>query len=347
MPEELNERQKAILRCIVDHFIETAVPIASQYIATHDDFALSPATIRNVMAELEALGFVTHPHTSAGKVPTDRGYRMFVDSLMMAEPVSTDDQGAIREQLDTLTEVDELLRQTAKLLGSISHQLSIVASPHLKSGILDRMEMIAMTANRIFIVLTIRSGIVKTITIEVYTEIPREKLEQITRVLNERLSGLSLETIRDTINDRVGDFLDEDTGLIGLVVKSAGRIFDDTREQEKLHIGGTQTLIEQPEYGDPDNVKNIIEFINKEEVVAEVLERQEPQAKAEGIAVSIGDEHGEAILKNHSIIVSPYRIGDVVGTIAIIGPKRMRYGRVIPLLRNVSEQLTTTLNKEK
>jgi heat-inducible transcriptional repressor len=346
MAEELNDRQRAILRCIVDHFIETAVPIASQYIAMHHDFSLSPATIRSVMADLENLGYVTHPHISAGKIPTDKGYRLFVDSLMTAEPVSTDEQGAIRDQLETLTEVDELLHQTAKLLGSISHQLSIVSSPHLKSGILERMELIAVAANRIFIVLTVKSGIVKTITIEVFTEIPREKLEQITRFLNERLTGLSLEVIRDTINERVCDFMDEETGLVSLVVKSAKRIFDDAKEREKLHIAGTQSLIEQPEYGDPDNVKNIIQFINQEEVVVDILDRQETQAKAEGVAVSIGDELGQESLKGHSIIVAPYRIGDVVGTIAIIGPKRMKYSRVIPLLNYVSDQLTTTLNKE-
>ena len=346
MAEELNDRQRAILRCIVDHFIETAAPIASQYIAQHHDLGISPATIRNAMADLEELGYVTHPHTSAGKMPTDKGYRFFVDSLMTVESITEHEQGTIKVQLDTITEVDELLHQTAKLLGSISHQLSIVAAPHLKSTTLERMELIAVAANRIFIVLTVKSGIVKTITMEVVTEIPREKLEHITRLLNERLSGLTLETIRDTIVERVKDFMNEETGLINLVVRAADRIFDDVKELEKLHISGTQSLIEQPEYEDPHNVRNIIEFINHEDVIVDVLDRQEPQAQQEGVVVSIGQEHGEANLKNHSIIVSPYRLGDVVGTIAIIGPKRMKYSKVIPLLNYVSEQLSTTLSKE-
>ncbi len=346
MNEGLNDRQRAILRCIVDHFIDTAVPIASQYIATHNDLGLSSATIRNTMADLEELGYVTHPHTSAGRMPTDKGYRFFVDSLMTVEPISEDEQGTIKIQLDTITEIDDLLHQTAKLLGTISHQLSIVSAPHLKSGKLERMEFLPVTSNKMFIVLTVKSGIIKTITMEIDTTIPREKLEHITRLLNERLSGLTLETIRETIADRVKDFMSEETGIINLVVRSADKIFDDSKERERLHIGGTESLIEQPEYDDPNNVRNIVEFIHREDAVIEVLNRQEQQADQEGMLVSIGQEHGEEMLKNNSIIISPYKIGNVIGTIAIIGPRRMKYSKIIPLLNYVSEQVSSTLSRE-
>jgi heat-inducible transcriptional repressor len=344
--KELNDRQRAILRCVVDHFIVTATPVASSHIAKHHDLGISTATIRNTMADLEDLGFVMHPHTSAGKMPTDKGYRFFVDSLMTFEPLTQGEQGTVKLHLETVTEIDELLHQTAKLLGSISHQLSIVSAPHLTGGIFERMELISVTANRIFIVLTIKSGIVKTITVEVETEIPREKLEHITRLLNERLGGLTLETIRETFAERVHDFKNEQTGLINLFIRSADKIFDDIKERDKLHISGTQSLVEQPEYENPDNVRNIIELINDEDMIVNVLEQQEKQAKEEGVAISIGEEHGEEKLKNHSIVVSTYRLGDVVGTIAIIGPKRMKYSKAVPLLNFVSEHISSTLNKE-
>lgn len=343
---ELNERQRAILRCVVDHFIVTALPVASNSIALHHNLGISPATIRNTMADLEELGYVTHPHTSAGKIPTDKGYRFFVDSLMTVEPLTEKERGTVRHQLETITEIDEMLHQTAKLLGSISHQLSIVSVPQLRSGIFERMELIHVSSNRIFVVLTIKSGLVKTITMEVQTEIAREKLEHITRLLNERLSGLSLETIRDTFAERVRDFRDEQTGLINLLARSANKIFDDSKEREKLHIGGTQSLIEQPEYENPDNIRNIIELINHEDTIVHVLNSQEQSAKQEGVSISIGEEHREEKLKNHSVVVSMYKAGDIIGAIAIIGPKRMQYAKVIPLLNFVADQVSSTLGKE-
>jgi heat-inducible transcriptional repressor len=346
MTEELNERQRAILSCVIDHFITTAAPVGSRYISKHHDLGISAATIRNTMADLEELGYVTHPHTSAGRMPTDKGYRFFIDSLMQVVPVSEKDQDIIKQQLDMINEIDEILHQTAKLLGLISHQLSIVSAPHLRSGILDRLELIAVSTNRIFVVLTVKSGIIKTITMEVTSEISREKLEHIARLLNERLSGLTLETIRDTFAERVKDFKNEQTGLMNLLIRAADKIFDDTREREKLHIGGTQSLIEQPEYSDPDNVRNIIEFINDENIIIDLLERQERQVQDDNVAVSIGREHGEQKLKNYSIVVSNYKLSGVDGNIAVIGPKRMNYSKVIPLLDFIAKEVSSTLNKE-
>lgn len=342
----LNDRQKAILSCIVDYFIETASPVASHHIAQKHNFGISTATIRNIMADLEELGFVTHPHTSAGKMPTDMGYRFFVNSLMVEESLTKSEQLAIHNIIETVTEIDELLHQTAKLVGAISHQLSIVSAPHLKIGILKRIELIGVSTNKIFIILSMKSGIVKTITLEVNTEIPRTHLEYISRLLNERLNGLTLETIRNTFSERVKDYKNEQTGLIDLFIHSADRIFDDAKEREKLHIGGTQSLFEQPEYTNTENVRNIIELINNEEVITNIIDRQESMVQDQGVSISIGNEHGEKKLENHSIIISTYKLGDVYGTIAIIGPKRMRYGKVKPLLNYVSEQISTNLFRE-
>lgn len=279
-------------------------------------------------------------------MPTDRGYRFFVDSLMQSEPPASEDRIKIRDHLETITEIDELLRQTAKLLGSISHQLSIVSAPHLKSGVLEHLELIPVAGTRIFVVLTVKSGLVKTITMEVTTEISRETLEHIARLLNERIAGLTLETIRETFEERVKDFPEDASAIINLFIRSVDKIFDDTREREKLHIGGTQSLIEQPEFEDPNNVRHLIELLNNEEVIVDVLQRQEAQVQDGRASVLIGVEHGDEKLKNYSIIVSIYKIGDIDGSIAIFGPKRMNYGRVIPLIDFVSQEMSSTLSKE-
>jgi len=165
----------------------------------------------------------------------------------------------------------------------------------------------------------------------------------IARLLNERLGGLTLETIRDTFADRVKDFQHEHPELLNIFIRAADKIFDDAKEREKLHIGGTSFLIEQPEFDKPENMRTMIELINNEGVLIHVLETHEPLAEDKGVAISIGDEHGEENLKNYSIIVSTYRAGSIMGSIAIIGPKRMNYPKVVPLVNYIAGEVSTLL----
>ncbi|MEX0601767.1 MAG: heat-inducible transcriptional repressor HrcA, partial [Bacteroidota bacterium] len=203
MTEELNERERSILRHVVHNYIRTALPVGSRFISKKFESNLSPATIRNVMADLEEQGFLSHPHTSAGRVPTDLGYRYYVDYLMEIEQLSGLEKQAIQEQMDRTADPLEMLRETSKLLGKISKQLSIVASPHLGSGVFERLELISVSSSRLLVVISIRAGLVRTLMLEVGTEVRRESLEQIARMLNERLAGLTLAQIRDTFIDRV------------------------------------------------------------------------------------------------------------------------------------------------
>ena len=342
--QQINDRQREILQYVVCNFILTAAPVASRYVASHSNLGLSPATIRNTMADLEEMGYVTHPHTSAGRMPTDKGYRFFVDWLMEIEPLTTLEKQNIRRQLDGVREPAELLHQAAKLLGEISHQLSIVSSPQLRSSVLEHMELISISTNRILVVLSVRSGIVRTITVEVVSEYSQENLNRIAHLLNERLYGLTLQAIRDTVADRMKDVKDEGTGLIDIFIRSANRIFDDSKEWEKLHIAGTHSLVEQPEYENPDNFRTIIDLLNDEGELIEFLERPEPKREEENVAISIGQEHREKKLKNYSVVVSQYRIGDVAGKIGIIGPKRMPYAKVVPVVNYIAEEVSLMLS---
>jgi heat-inducible transcriptional repressor len=343
MEIHLTERQKEILGYVVNEFIHSATPIGSKTISQHLSAGLSAASIRNTLAELEEMGYLTHPHTSAGRVPTDAGYRIFVDSLMGTTPPTKSEMGSIKRQLDGVPDIDKLFRQTAKLLGEISHQLSVVSTPHLKSGVLEHLELISVSSNKIFVVLTIKSGIVKTITMEVITEISHTELVSVARMLNERLHGLTLETIRDTFADRVKDVREDSAGLISLFIRSVDKIFDDTVERERLHIGGTQSLVEQPEYENPDNVRNILDVINNEGALIKLLDRSERQIRDDGVAISIGEEHSEAQLKNYSIVISVYNVENIQGSIGVIGPKRMNYAKVVPLVHYLAEEVSSSL----
>ncbi len=344
MEIELSEREREILRYVVYRFIDSAAPVASRYISKHHHLNLSAATIRNVLSDLEELGYIHHPHTSAGSIPTDKGYRYFVDWLMEIQQLTSREKGNIRRQFDMVIESNEILSEAARLLGTISHQLSVVSSLHLSAGVLERIELISIASHRVLVVLEVKSGIIKTITMEVPVEISPSQLTVVGQYLNEKLAGLTLKTIRDTFSERVKDFANDKSGIINLMVNSAGRIFDDSKEREKLHIGGTQSLIEQPEYGERDNIRTIIELINDEAILAEVLETSEIKKFEHGVAVAIGEEHGNTKLKNYSIILKTYTVGDVQGTIGILGPKRMNYAKVIPLVNYMAEEVSSSLS---
>jgi heat-inducible transcriptional repressor len=198
MTGDLTSREKTVLHYVVHDFIETATPVGSRFISRRhgDVLGLSPASIRNVMSDLEHLGFINHPHTSAGRVPTDQGYRFYLDILMRKELLSEAEAEAIRLNLGAAEETENLLRETSRLLGRISHQIFVVTSPRLANGTLEKLEIIPLVANRIMVILSIKSGLVRTIMMEVASEIPREKLEDLARFLNERLDGLTLAEIR-------------------------------------------------------------------------------------------------------------------------------------------------------
>jgi heat-inducible transcriptional repressor len=339
MAEELSDRERTVLRYLVHDFIETASPIGSRYISKrHEDvLGLSSASIRNVMSDLEERGYLDHPHTSAGRVPTDLGYRVYLDTLMRLENVSESEQRAIRENMEAAIEVDELLKETTKLLGKISRQLSVVTPPHLNSGTFEKLELIQITPSRIMVILSIKSGLVRTIMMEVASEIRRERLENIARFLNERLSGLTLQEIRETFQERVKDAQNEQTGLIRLFIDSVDKLFTPGRT-EKLLIGGTENIIDQPEFVNPQHFRSVIELINDEEIIIHVLERHD--TKPLQIKVTIGSENDDDKLKAYTVITSTYTVGDIAGSIGLIGPKRMPYQRMIPLVDYVAKAVS-------
>lgn len=343
-PLDMTNRQKGILRVVVDCFIDSATPVGSQHLADRFFLDLSPATIRNELAELEDRGYIAHPYTSAGRVPTDTGYRLYVDSLMEIDPIPVIDRRAIQKKAEQAADTEELLWETSKILGKISRQLIVVTSPHIGSGVLEKIELVSLSSNRVLVVLTMKSKLVKTITLEVVSEIDRAKLDGIGRILNERLGGLTLREIRETFAYRIGDVDDADTGLIRLFVYSRRRIFDDLREHERLYISGTQSVIQQQEFEQPQEVRNMMEILDNEEIIVHVLEKCEERAATEGASVTIGSEHTDKRLRNYSVVVATYRVGDVLGTIGLIGPKRMHYARIVPLMDFAAQTLSSTMS---
>ena len=338
----LTEREQSILHHVVYNYIQTAVPVGSRYLSKHLEKNLSPASIRNVMADLEETGFLSHPHTSAGRIPTDLGYRFYIDFLMEMQQLGDDEKQRIHQQLNQTNDADEMLRETLKLLGKISHQLSIVTSPHISSGVFDKMELIPIASSKMLVVISIRTGIVRTIMLEVGTEVPREHLDQIGRRINERLSGLTLNEIRESFSSRVRDIQNEKTGLIRLFIESVDQLFTDSKDKEKVLIGGTKNLIDQPEFIDPKNFRSVIELIENEDIIVHLLERHEESQR--NFVVTVGTENKDETTKEYSFVTATYDVRGATGRIGIIGPTRMNYGKVIPLVDYVAQAIANLLN---
>ncbi len=341
--KNLSEREREVLQNLIDHYIQTADPVGSRVIANKYRMGLSPATIRNTMQDLEELGLITQPHTSAGRIPTDIGYRVFVDMLLKQEPLTVTEKAKIKSMFaEGRKGVDAILSQTSKVLGEITSQLGISVAPKFEEGVLSKMTLIPVSEGRIIMIITVRSGLVKSILMEVESDISPDDLRQMESVLNERLTGHTLGHIRKTISERL-----HDTGcspkLIKLFVDPDIDVWTDL-ENEKLHITGTDNLILQPEFADLSKLTEFVKFLENKEELVELLESK---SLGEGIVITIGSESSIAQIQDCSLVTSGYKAGKLSGTIGIIGPTRMPYSRLISIVEYTAKSLTKALSESK
>ena len=341
--EELNQREKAILRSIVQQFILTATPVGSRNITKKYDIGFSPATVRNVMADLEDSGYINHPHTSAGRVPTDKGYRYYVDSLMNVDKINIKEKSIIENSLgQILDETDDLVKVTSKLLSSITKQIACVTYPNLESGILERIQIITLTSTRILVVISIKSGLVKTITMELDTEMIESHIESVQLLLNEKLSGLSLAEIRNTFKERFLDVEDDQKPIIRLFVDSVDKLFKDEVRADRLIVTGAKNVIQQPEFENPESFQSIIELIEDKDVIIHIMDKSS-ESKKEEVYISIGSEMIDKKLQEYSFVSKEYKFGETSGTLGIIGPKRMEYSRIVAIVDYLAKLLSEYL----
>jgi heat-inducible transcriptional repressor len=343
---ELNEREKSILRYVIQQFILTALPVGSRNITKKYDIGISPATVRNIMSDLEESGFIDHPHTSAGRIPTDKGYRFYVDSLMDIPRLQNSDKGFINKSFDkNPVDTDELLRLASNLLSSITHQIACVSYPRLDTGILEKIQIVSLSSSRILVVITITAGLVKTITLELSTEIKASQIESVQRLLNERLAGLTLKEIRSTFRERFQDLAGGEHPVIRLFFDSVDKIFTDVRQTENLYITGAKNVLKQPEFEDPNKFQGVIELIEDKDIIIHILDKT-GEAGQNQVFISIGSENQDQKLNEYSFISKEYKLGDISGTLGIIGPKRMEYSKVVAIVDYVAKMLTEVLRNE-
>ena len=341
---QLTDREQEILRLVVKSFIDTAGPVGSRFLAKTSGIALSPASIRNTMSDLEGYGYLDHPYTSAGRIPTELGYRTFVDELMGSPRLSPAEKQALKSELDRLMgDKEQLLKETSRLLGRFSNLLGVVLTPRLSAGVLERMEVVQLSSSRIMFVVSVGGGLVKTIVLELETDLNRRDLDRVVDILNERLAGLTLEEIRHTYQARVRDLRHEHSDVVRLILKEGSLLFSNPTEARRVQYAGAQNILMQPEFQEPAELRSLIEMLEDEDYVVHLLEdrRSSDVVETGRATISIGKENVEEKAERYSIVTADYRIGRTVGTIGVIGPTRMDYERVIALV----ESIATLLNR--
>jgi heat-inducible transcriptional repressor len=341
--DSLTDRQREILRLIIQQYVLTANPVGSRYISRISTLGLSDATLRNVMADLEYLGFIDHPHTSAGRMPTDKGYRLYVDNMMTARHLSEAEKKAVAHSLGAAITPDAVIRESATLLAKLSQQLSLLLLPAMDESVLEKVEIMPLSSNRILIIVAASSGRIRTVTLETDTTIERSRLDELAAILNSRLAGKSFREVRS-----IKDLREEDKSILRVFINSPEKFFEDTGS-DRVKLSGAGNIFTQPEFQKKssysgDEFQSIIELIESEEVVIHVLEGSEKQ---KGLAIRIGSELEDERMANYSIISTKYRIGDQHGTIAVIGPKRMDYARVTPIVEYVAKAMSSALSTKQ
>ncbi len=345
LPTDLTEREELVLRYIVQYYILTANPVGSRYLSKRfDQESISAATIRNVMADLEEKGYISHPHTSAGRVPTDRGYRFYVDCLVDIEKLTQAERTAIRRNIDPTAPTGLVMKEASRLIGAISSQLGIVTAPQVLSSVLERIEIVPLGARRLLVVLSARAGEVRTVTIEVREEVHRDQLDQIVAILNERLAGLTLGEIRKSYQDRLRDVAEAHPGgLVRIFLDSAEKIFSNSLDVDRVHISPTQNILRQPEFASPERFRGIVELVENEEVIIHLVEGH--GSGRAGVEVAIGTELADERMADYSLITTRYQIGDTSGTIGLIGPKRMNYSKMITVVEYIAKTITNSFQE--
>ncbi|NTW73949.1 MAG: heat-inducible transcription repressor HrcA [Chlorobiaceae bacterium] len=349
---DLTIRERQILGIIIQSYVVTAAPVGSRTIARNYNLGLSDATIRNVMADLEVAGYISQPHTSAGRVPTDKGYRYYVDLIMQVSRIDDDEKRVIdcnfgqlgQERTGTSAEV---LGTAARVLGSISRQLSVVLPPRLSTAVFERLDIVLLSSTRIMVVIAIQSLFVKTIVMELTANVSRRQIDAVVDMLNERLSGLRLDEIRSTIGLRFSDCQLE-PGLMQSIVGAADTLFDESSILEQLYISGTEYIVDQPEFSQPEKVRDIITMIGDKFGMAKLVEDvgslSSSTKDGREVIISIGRENNGPGAADLTIVSSPYYAGDMVGKVGILGPKRMDYEHAVRLVNYMAGCLSAALS---
>lgn len=339
----LSERSLVLFKALVEHFIHDGQPVGSRTLARDTGLDLSPATIRNVMADLEDLGLLHSPHTSAGRVPTVKGYRLFVDSLLRISSLGDSDVQRIARELDGGDSVQMLMERTSSMLSEITRLAGIVMLPRATQQALRHIEFVSLADNRVLVIMMANDREIQNRIIHTARLYKPSELRQAANYLNSMYGGKDLQAVHTEIVRELKKMKDDVAALMQAAIEIAQKAFDQGAGTSGDYVLSGQTnLMDVAELCDMESLKKLFDSFNRKRDLLHLLEQA---VNAKGVQIFIGDESGYEVLDNCSIVTSPYEVGGrILGVLGVIGPTRMDYERVIPIVDITAKMLGSALN---
>ena len=344
---ELDMRKMRILAAIIDDYILTAAPVGSRTVSQHPDIPLSSATIRNEMSGLEELGFLEQPHTSAGRIPSDKAYRLYVNTIMSQSKLSDDETHYIRSHLtQTIDEVEQVVQQTAWVLSNMTKYTSMVLTPQLNAVRLRRVQLVPVGEGKALAVIVTDAGIARDSIVRVPRNIGDEQLERLSQILTRRLANRKLDEITgDLIPEISAGFVEQKVFLEATLDAVRKSVAPGT---QSVTLSGANNMLNYPEYSDVDKVRAFLSAIETKDTLYKLL----TEATKVEFSITIGRENESLDMQDCSVVTATYRVGEEpIGSLGVIGPTRMNYSRILAILsymgRSLSDVLTNIFEEER
>jgi heat-inducible transcriptional repressor len=343
-PKTAEDRKRRLLQAVIYHYMRTGKPVGSQVIVDKYNFGMSSATVRNMLMDLEKEGFLVQPHTSAGRIPSDKGYRLYVDSLLEVQSLATAEEERIRKEYAARNkELEDVMISTSRMLSSLSNYTGMVLSPRLDKSLLRRLQMIPLSNSQILVVVVSQAGLIRHKVLQLSRTLAPERLAVISDMLNERLKGLPLSEVRTQILHHIEAIEQEQADAFSLARELARDAFDLKGPAGEVYIDGRENIFSFQDVGDFDEISGILKAIEQKNLLSSVLEKT---MKKGGLSVKIGAENARPELRSVSLVSNTYKLGEnTIGVLGILGPRRMEYGRMIALVEGVSKIVNQMLEK--
>ena len=343
-PSELPDRAQLMLRSLIDHYVRDGQPVGSRTLARDAGLDLSPATIRNVMADLEELGFICSPHTSAGRVPTVQGYRFFVDTLLTVQPLDSHSIEKMRIELSLEQSSKDLVASASGLLSGITHMAGVVTLPTHEHALFKHVEFLPLSENRVLAVLVTGEDEVQNRMLEAEKHHIAAELQKAPNYLNDMFAGKDLAEVLSTLLHEMQETRSNMNGMMLTAMQMADQVLE-ARQNEDYVMAGQTNLMEFQELCDIDNLRKLFDAFNQKRDILQLLDQC---VRSDGIQIFIGDESGYQMLDECSMVTAPYSAnGEVLGVLGVIGPTRMAYDRVIPIVDATARLLGAALNQKE
>ena len=340
---QLSERSLHLFRTLVEHFILDGHPIGSRTLARDSKLDLSPATIRNVMADLEDMGLIHSPHTSAGRIPTVRGYRLYVDSLLRMDKLNHADIERITRELGTSGDVKELMERTSSMLSEITKLAGIVMLPRVEHKALAQIEFISLSDNRILVILVMNDKEIQNRIIFTNRQFSQSELQQASNYLNSMYSGKDLDKVREELLKELEKMKQDVNNMMQTAIEMAQQAFiQNDASRHDYVLAGQTNLMNVADLNDVEKLRKLFDSFSRKRDILHLLEQA---IHAKGMQIFIGEESGYDVLDDCSIVTSPYEVeGEILGVLGVLGPTRMDYERIIPIVDITAKMLGSALN---